>query len=79
MTTPEEEQGTPPTTRAPARRRSWRRASYFAMQFVLITAGILMALLIDNLVEARRQNRLVAEAHAAIAAEVADNAKPATL
>jgi len=75
MTTPEDEQGTPAATRAPARRRNWRRARYFAMQFVLITAGILMALLIDNLVEARRQNRLVAEAHAAIAAEVADNSK----
>jgi hypothetical protein len=45
------------------------------MQFVLITAGLLMALLIDNLIEVRRQNNLVAEAHAAIAAEIADNAK----
>jgi hypothetical protein len=45
------------------------------MQFVLITGGILMALLIDSLIEVRRQNRLVAEAHTAIAAEVAANAK----
>ncbi len=75
MTTPNTEQGTPPATRAPACRKSWRRVSYFAMQFVLITAGILMALLIDSLIEVRRENRLVAEAHAAIAAEVADNAK----
>ena len=45
------------------------------MQFVLITAGILMALLIDSLIEVRRQNQLVAEAHSAIAAEIADNAK----
>jgi hypothetical protein len=45
------------------------------MQFVLITAGILMALLIDNVVEVRRQSKLVAEAHAAIAAEIADNAR----
>lgn len=75
MTTPNTEPGTPPATRAPARRKSWRRASYFAVQFVLITAGILMALLIDSLIEARRQNKLVAEAHAAIAAEIADNAK----
>lgn len=75
MTTPKTEQGTPPATATPARRKSWRRASYFAMQFVLITTGILMALLIDSLIEVRRQNALVAEAHAAIAAEVADNAK----
>jgi hypothetical protein len=45
------------------------------MQFVLITAGILMALLVDGLIEVRRENELVAEAHAAIAAEVADNAR----
>src|SRR5688500_17549429 len=72
MTTPI---GTPRATPALAHRRRWRRASYFLVQFVLITAGILMALLIDSLVEVRRQNELVAEAHAAIAAEVADNAK----
>ena len=75
MTTPETEQGAPTPTRAPAHRGSWRRARYFAMQFVLITAGILMALLIDSLIEVRRQNELVAEAHVAIAAEIADNAK----
>jgi hypothetical protein len=75
MTTPETEQGMPPAARAPAHRRRWRRVSYFAMQFVLITAGILMALLIDSLIEVRRENELVAEAHAAIAAEVADNAR----
>ena len=75
MTTPNTEPGLPPATPTPARRTSWRRVRYFAMQFVLITAGILMALLIDSLIELRRQNRLVAEAHAAIAAEVADNAK----
>ena len=74
MTTLEPEPGTTPATPTP-RRKSWRRARYFVMQFVLITAGILMALLIDNLVEVRRQNELVAEAHAAIAAEIADNAK----
>lgn len=34
-----------------------------------------MALLVDSLIEIRRQNELVAEAHAAIAAEIADNAK----
>ena len=75
MTTPETGQETPPAARAPSYRRRWRRARYFAMQFVLITAGILMALLIDGLVEVRRENRLVAEAHMAIAAEIADNAK----
>ena len=36
--------------------------NYFVMQFVLVTAGVLMALLIDNLIEVRRQNELVAEA-----------------
>lgn len=75
MTTPKTEPGPPPATPTPARRTSWRRVRYFAMQFVLVTAGVLMALLIDSLVEVRRQNELVAEAHAAIAAEVADNAK----
>ncbi len=74
MNTSATEREAGPGTPAPTRRR-WRRASYFATQFVLITAGILMALLIDSLIEVRRQNKLVAEAHAAIAAEVADNAK----
>jgi hypothetical protein len=53
----------------------WRQVKFFATQFVLITAGILMALLIDGLVEVRREHNLVAEAHAAIAAEISDNAK----
>jgi hypothetical protein len=76
MTTASEAR-TPPATPAPAptRRRRWRRAGFFATQFVLITAGILMALLVDSLIELRRQNQLVAEAHAAIAAEVGDNAR----
>jgi hypothetical protein len=75
MNAPESEPRTSPPTPAPARRKRWRRAGYFATQFVLITSGILMALLVDSLIEVRRQNKLVAEAHAAIAAEVADNAK----
>lgn len=75
MTTPETEQRTPPAARAPAHRKTWRRVSYFAGQFVLITAGILMALLIDSFIEVQRENRLVAEAHAAIASEIADNAR----
>jgi hypothetical protein len=75
MTIPEADQGTPLATPAHAHRRRWRRASYFAVQFFLITAGVLMALLIDSVGEVRRQHRLVAEAHAAIAAEIADNAK----
>ena len=75
MTTPETEQGALPTAPAPAHRKRWRRVSYFAVQFVLITAGILMALLIDSLIEVRRENKLVAEAHSAIAAEIADNSR----
>lgn len=75
MTTPETEQETPPATRAPARRRARRLLRSFMLQLVPVTAGILIALLIDGALESRRQDRLVAEAHAAIAAEIADNAK----
>ena len=78
MTTTETEPATPPAAPAPApaRKTSIRRLlRHFTMQLVPVTAGILLALLIDDLRESRRQDELVAEAHAAIAAEIADNAK----
>lgn len=75
MTTPEAEQETPPAMRAPKRRKRRRLLRDFMMQLVPVTAGILIALLIDGALESRRQDRLVAEAHAAIAAEIADNVK----
>ena len=78
MTAPETERTTPPSTPAvvPRRRRMGQRLLRdFVLQLVPVTAGILLALLIDDLREGRRQERLVAEAHAAIATEVADNAK----
>jgi hypothetical protein len=75
MTTPETKPEMPPAAPAPARRRSRRLVRHFMMQLLPVTAGILIALLIDGVLESRRQDKLVAEAHAGIAAEVADNAK----
>ena len=73
MTTPEPVQEIPPAAPLPARRRSRRLLRYFFLQLVPVTAGILIALSIDGLLELRRQGKLVAEAHAEIAAEIADN------
>ena len=75
MTTPDPGQETPPDAPLPARRRNRRLLRYFFLQLVPVTAGILIALAIDGLLELRRQDALVAEAHAAIAAEIADNAR----
>jgi hypothetical protein len=50
----------------------------FAFQLATIIAGILIALWVDNLVEARRERALVRDAHAAIAREIADNLKALT-
>jgi len=75
MTTPETEKDTPPATPARARRKSRRMVRHFVLQLLPVTAGILIALLIDGLLELRREDKLVAEAHAAIAAEIADNAE----
>jgi hypothetical protein len=66
MTTPETEQATPPVTPAPVRRKRRRLVRDFMMQLVPVTAGVLIALLIDGALELRRENKLVAEAHAAI-------------
>jgi hypothetical protein len=76
MTTPEQQPpALPARAPAPARRKSRRLLRHFLMQLAPVTAGILIALLIDGLLELRREEKLVAEAHAAIAAEIADNAK----
>jgi hypothetical protein len=48
---------------------------YFLAQLFPVTAGILLALLIDGLLEVRRQDRLVAQAQAALTAEIKDNEK----
>ena len=45
----------------------------YAFQFVTVTAGVLIALLIDGLVDWNNNRELVAAAHASIAREVADN------
>jgi hypothetical protein len=45
----------------------------FAFQLATIIAGILIALWVDSLVEARRERALVRDAHAAIALEIAAN------
>jgi hypothetical protein len=47
----------------------------YAFQFVTVTAGVLIALLIDGLVDWNNNRELVAAAHASIAREVADNLK----
>ena len=45
----------------------------YAFQFITVTAGVLIALFIDGLVERNHNRELVAAAHAAIGREVADN------
>ena len=45
----------------------------FGFQLATIIAGILIALWVDSLVEARRERALVRDAHAAIAREIAEN------
>lgn len=47
----------------------------YAFQFITVTAGVLIALLIDGLVDWNNNRVLVAAAHEAIAMEVADNLK----
>jgi hypothetical protein len=48
-------------------------ASDYIFQFVTITAGVLIALLVNGLVEARNNRNLVRDARATIAREIADN------
>jgi hypothetical protein len=45
----------------------------FGFQLATIIAGILIALWVDSLVEARRERALVRDAHAAIGREIAEN------
>ena len=47
----------------------------YAFQLITVTAGVLIALLIDGLVDWNNNRELVAAAHASIAREVADNLK----
>ena len=47
----------------------------YAFQFITVTAGVLIALLIDGLVDWNNNRELVAAARASIAREVADNLK----
>lgn len=47
----------------------------YGFQFITVTAGVLIALFIDGLVERNHNRELVAAAHAAIGREVADNLK----
>jgi hypothetical protein len=50
-----------------------RTSREFAFQITTIIAGILIALWVDGIVEARRERALVRSAHAALAREIADN------
>jgi hypothetical protein len=59
-------------------RPSKRTLREFAFQIATIIAGILIALWVDNLVEARRERAVVRDAHAAIAREIAENLKVLT-
>jgi hypothetical protein len=51
----------------------WRTSREFAFQITTIIAGILIALWVDGIVEARRERALVRDAHAALGREIADN------
>lgn len=57
---------------------SRRTLNEFVFQIVTIMAGILIALWVDNVVEARREVALVRDAHAAIGRELANNLKELT-
>ena len=47
----------------------------YSFQFITVTGGVLIALLIDGLAETKNNRELVAAAHATIVREVADNLK----
>jgi hypothetical protein len=66
--------GSPPPREArpsPARRRRSRHR--LVIELVIVTAGVLIALLLDGLVEWYRYRVLVHEARATIAREISDN------
>jgi hypothetical protein len=54
---------------------SSRTLREFVFQLATIIAGILVALWVDGIVEARRERTLVRDAHAALAREITDNLK----
>lgn len=56
-------------------RPSSRTLNEFVFQIITIIAGILIALWVDGIVEARREAAVVRAAHTAIAREIAENAK----
>jgi len=67
----ERQAGAPPAPPVrPRRAHTWRE---FAFQLATITAGVLIALSVDGVVEWRRERALVREAHAAIQQEVTSN------
>jgi hypothetical protein len=51
------------------------KLSYLATELVIVTAGVLIALLVQNFVESSQHRSLVREARATIAHEIADNKK----
>lgn len=57
--------------------RDFRPAKYtasdYSFQFITVTAGVLIALLVNGLVEARNNRNLVRDARATIAREIVDN------
>ena len=65
----------PPPSQPVARNFSSAKytASDYTFQFVTVTAGVLIALLVNGLVEARNNRNLVRDARATIAREIADN------
>ena len=65
---------TPPVDTAPVVVKKYTAVDYL-FQFITITAGVLIALLINGLVEWNDNRELVAQARAMIAREVADNLK----
>ena len=50
-------------------------AADYTFQFVTVTVGVLIALLINGMVEWNRDRQLVAEAHATLVREITDNRK----
>lgn len=59
----------------PAARRRWRTPAFgtLALELTIVTAGVLIALLVQSLVEWRQHRNLVREARVMIGREIADN------
>jgi hypothetical protein len=69
----EQETGVAQTPARPAAFQLPRTLREFVFQLATIIAGILIALWVDNLTEARREEALVRDAHGAIGQEIAGN------